>query len=90
MLGMDEDDSAEDATDSLLNRKVSRKQFLGVVGAALLGMVGLLRVTEQVLNGHMEGGEDLASSEQGLFGERRYGGDDEPVVHTYNHKDSVY
>jgi len=85
---MDEDSSA-DGLDDVLSREVSRKQFFGVVGAAFLGMFGVLRFTEQLLNGNLEGQQDLTTSTQGLFGERQYGGDDEPH-HAYNHEDSTY
>jgi hypothetical protein len=84
-----DEDNSTDGLDDVLGREVSRKQFFGVVGAAFLGMFGILRVAEQVLNGHMEGESDLSSSAEGLFGERAYGGDDEPH-HEYNHKDSTY
>ncbi len=87
---MDEDNSIDEQTGSLLDRELSRKQFLGVAGAAFLGMFGLLRFTEQVLNGHLEEDEaDLAKSTEGVFGERFYGGDAEPQ-HVHDHKDNVY
>ena len=77
-------DDFDESADRLLEQEVTRKQFLGLAGAAFLGMFGLLRVSEKMLNGHLKGG-GLTNSTDGVFGERKYGGDDEPT-HVYDHK----
>ena len=52
-----------DASD----KELTRKQFLGVIGAGLVGVTGALGMLQDMST------PDLASSDTGAFGEREYG-----------------
>lgn len=52
----------------LSDRKMTRKQFLGLVGGSFLGMMGFFRFLQEVSTP-----DDLATSDRGVFGEKEYG-----------------
>jgi hypothetical protein len=59
----------------LTKRKMSRKQFMVLVGGSFLGMIGFFRVLQAINTPDY----DLAHKRRGVFGEMEYGypGDDE-------------
>ena len=68
-----------------MKKQMSRKQFLGTVAGGMLGVLGVFRVLEDINNNNIPT-NDLATSNNDVFGERKYGGDAEPVQpHTQDH-----
>lgn len=53
----------------LSDRKMTRKQFLTLVGGSFLGMMGIFRFLQEVSTPD----DDLATSDRGVFGEKEYG-----------------
>lgn len=53
----------------LSDRKMTRKQFLALVGGSFLGMMGIFRFLQEVSTPD----NDLATSDRGVFGEKEYG-----------------
>ncbi len=51
----------------LSKRKISRKQFLVLVGGNFLGMISIFRVLQDLNT------PELVKSDKGVFGEREYG-----------------
>lgn len=51
------------------NTELTRKQFLGLVGASLLGMMGTFHAVQTLSTPN----DDLATSHDQVFGEREYG-----------------
>jgi hypothetical protein len=52
----------------LSDRKMTRKQFLALVGGSFLGMMGFFRFLQEVSTP-----DDLSTSDRGVFGEKEYG-----------------
>lgn len=53
----------------LSDRKMTRKQFLALVGGSFLGMMGFFRFLQEVSTPD----DNLATSDRGVFGEKEYG-----------------
>lgn len=58
----------------LSKRKISRKQFLVLVGGNFLGMISIFRVLQDLST------PELVKTDKGTFGEREYGHPDPVTV----------
>jgi hypothetical protein len=54
----------------LSDRKMTRKQFLTLIGGSLLGTISIFRLLQSI---NTPEGADLAHSHRGVFGEHEYG-----------------
>lgn len=58
------------ALEDLSQQRITRQQFLIMVGSSIFGMVGVLRLLQEL---NTPNGTDLSRADKGVFGEREYG-----------------